>query len=55
MDKEMKEIFDAQKDAWKRAYQTGWDHCLDDIREQLKHVDNLKKITFQYYGELDKE
>lgn len=50
MDKELKEIFDAQKASYTNGYEAGWNNCLDDMMAQLKEKQNPHKIVFQYYG-----
>jgi hypothetical protein len=50
MDKELKEIFDAQKESYINGYESGWNNCLDDLIQQLKQAKDIKKVVFQYYG-----
>lgn len=50
MDKELEEIFDAQKASFMNGFESGWNACLDDMMAQLKATKDTKKIVFQYYG-----
>jgi hypothetical protein len=53
MDKELREMFDAQKASYRNGYESGWDDCLDDLQKQMRQKaqpGNNKKIVFQYYG-----
>ena len=53
MDKKLKEIFDEQKESYINGYESGWNDCLDDLKEQMSQMTqpgHKKKIVFQYYG-----
>jgi hypothetical protein len=50
----MDALLEVGKQSSKIGYESGWNDCLDDMMKQLKETGDPKKITFQYYGKLDK-